>query len=177
MREQQAVICWLALSAHRLFSLLQLVLGNAVSFSKTATDPDCGSSLFFPLHFTSILCRAWVRFSVPLTPLLWECKKLPFPEWSCRKHACLAVALPAGGSRAEMDQVGMYGDHKDLCAARLVLDSVGILRDDLEVYNSVQCLSYILTDQHFSWATFILFLFKKNSFNCMSLILTYAMSY
>lgn len=168
-REQQAAICWLALSAHRLFSLLQLVLGKAVSFSKTATDPDCGSSLFFPLHFTSVFCRAWVRFSVPLTPLLWECKKLPLP--------CLAVAVPAAGSRAEIDQVGMYGDHKDLCGSRLVLDSVGISRDDLEVYNSVQCLSYILTDQHFSWATFILFLFKKNSFNCMSLILTYAMSY
>lgn len=35
--------------------------------------------------------------------------------------------------------------------------SVGTLRDDLEVYNPVQCLSYILTDQHFSWATFIPF--------------------
>lgn len=54
---------------------------------------------------------------------------------------------------------------------------VGVLRDDLEVYNPVQCLRDILTDQHFSRATFILFLFKKiNSFNCTSLILTYAMS-
>lgn len=86
MREQQAVICQLALSPHGLFNLLQLPLGKAVplllsAFSKPVTDPGCGSSLFLPLNFTSILCSVCVRFSVPQTPLvslLWKCKKLPF---------------------------------------------------------------------------------------------------
>ena len=72
----------------------------------------------------------------------------------------------------------MDGDHEDRAGSRLVLASVGISHDDSQVYNSVQCLSYILTDQHFSWATFILFIFKKrNSLTCMSLILTYVMGY
>lgn len=88
MREQQAVICRLALGAHRLLGLLQLLLGRAVplllsALSEAVTDPDCGSSLFLPWRFASVLCRAWVRFSMPRTPpvsLLRECKKLPLPE-------------------------------------------------------------------------------------------------
>lgn len=45
-------------------------------------------------------------------------------------------------------------------------------------FTTVQCLSSILTDEHFSWATSTLFLFQiVNSFNRMSLVLPYAMSY
>lgn len=67
---------------------------------------------------------------------------------------------------------------EDPGGSRLVLGSVGILCDDSDVYTSVQCLSYLLMDQHFPWATLLLILFKKiNSFNCMSLILTCATSY
>lgn len=57
-----------------------------------------------------------------------------------------------------LSQAGMCTDREDLGVSRLVGDSVDILHHNLEVYNSVQCLSCILTAQHFSWATFLLFL-------------------
>lgn len=46
---------------------------------------------------------------------------------------------PAGKALAWplLSRVGMYGDHKDLRGSGHALGSVGILRDDLEVYNSV----------------------------------------
>lgn len=66
-------------------------------------------------------------------------------ERTCLDHRC--------------PRLGCVLTTKDLGVSRLAGDSVGILHHDLEVYNSVQCLSCILTAQHFSWATFLLFVF------------------
>lgn len=107
VREQQAVICCLALHAP-VFDPAAAGKGCSIpplALSKAATAPGCGSSLFLPLDFTGVLCCAWVWFSVPQTALvspLGKHKKLLSRAWSCRNRAC-SVRLSRGG---------MYGDHE-----------------------------------------------------------------
>lgn len=66
------------------------------------------------------------------------------------------------------------GGHRVSAAAGLCW---ALWASHLEVYNSVQCLSYTLTAEHFYWAAFVLFLSQIiNPFNRMSLILADATS-
>lgn len=107
MREQQAVICRLALRAP-VFNPAAAGKGCSIAplaLSKAAAASGCGSSLFLPLNFTGLLCCAWVWFSVPQTPLvspLGKHKKLLFHAWSCRNRACSAW----------LSRGGMYGDRE-----------------------------------------------------------------
>lgn len=77
----------------------------------------------------------------------------------------------------ELGQVWTQGDHRDVQGCQAGWETWASHATTWK-FTTVQCLSSILTDEHFSWATSTLFLFQiVNSFNCMSLVLSHATSY
>lgn len=80
-------------------------------------------------------------------------------------------------NRVELGQVWAQGGHWDMWGCQAGWEMRASHATTWK-FTSVQCLSSILTEEHFSWATSALFPFQTvNSFPCLSLVLPYATSY